>query len=78
MNAAGDRVAAMGATPEGKGRFLIEDKGTRLVLIEDSAGAGSLSLLKKSDGQAVARLGIGSGGSGRLAVMGTDGKAVRR
>jgi len=73
-NAAGDNVAVMASTKEGKGRFSVWDGQTRVVVIEDSAGAGNISLSKNGDGQAIARLGAGPGGSGRLTVMGPEGK----
>lgn len=71
---AGNPVAGIGVTPEGTGRFsILNNRQARLVVIQDSGGAGHVSL-SKSDGQSVAQLGVGATGSGRLAVMNAEGK----
>ncbi|HKP29086.1 MAG TPA: hypothetical protein VJU15_06770, partial [Gemmatimonadales bacterium] len=60
-NAEGRNVAVMNATSAGKGRFSIWDGDTRVAMLEDSAGSGTLTLMKGAGGQVIARLGMVSG-----------------
>jgi hypothetical protein len=71
-NEAGANVATLNTTSAGKGRLSIWDGDTRVALLEDSAGSGTLTLMKDAGGQVIARLGMVSG-AGRLAVMGSEG-----